>query len=339
MNQGFPGDSRNWRKMATDCTLRHTLSASESGLLTCEFFEPGDALPGEVIPAGFPIPGKTIRILDEAGAEVPAGENGEIVVTSRYMALGYWRNPELTAQKFLTDPAQPEMCTYATGDLGRFRPDGRLEHLGRKDFMIKIRGHQVNLNDVENAFQGIPGVHDAVAVAYQPPGDKNTTIAAYITPESGQTITTAELRRRLAEKLHDYMIPSSFTWMEQMPLTPSGKIDRKALPAPDRARPELSTPFAPPKTPIEQEVAQIWQEILGVNEIGRDDVFLELGGHSLHAMQIASRILSHFQIDIPLPELFASPTVAEMALIITANLTKKLLPEATEDMLAELTSA
>ncbi len=327
---------RFWQKLTTPCTIHHSFSSSESGLLTSEYFQPGDLLPGDVLPASFPIPGKEIQIVDEMGKPVPPGESGEIVVTSRYMAVGYWRNPTLTAQRFSSDPEQPTLRTYATGDLGRFRPDGRLEHLGRKDAMVKVRGYQVNLNEVENLLRGIDGVEEAAVVAYTLPENREIRIAAYLQQPKESRPTAASLRQTLARRIPEYMIPSFFTWLEHFPLTASGKIDRKGLPAPNRLRPDLPSVFAAAQTPIEKELVQIWQETLGLDGIGVHDKFLDLEGHSLNAIQIVSRLLSQFQVEIPLPALFASPTIAEMALVITAHQMQLLSPEELDRILTEL---
>lgn len=324
---------RFWHKATAPCGFRHTFSISETGLLALESFPPHSPLPDGVLSAGFPIRQKRIRLVDDDDREVLPGEVGEIVVESRYLALGYWRNPTLTQQRFRTDAADPAVRRYITGDLGRFRADGRLELVGRRDSVVKIRGFQVNLNGVESALRAISGVREAAVVAYAPRGAESAQLAAYIcaTEEAPRGVGT--LRRELAMQLPPYMIPTFFTWMDTLPLTATGKINRRALPPPDTSRPNLDTAYCPPRTPIEMQITDIWQRVLMLEQVGVHDNFLELGGHSLHALSIISQVLAEFQVEVPLTELFAAQTVAVMALTVAACQARLLSPEALATLL------
>jgi acyl carrier protein len=231
------------------------------------------------------------------------------------VARGYLNRPELTTEKFIPDPfnEEPGARMYKTGDLARYLPDGNIEFLGRIDHQVKVRGFRIEPGEIEAVLGQHPGVRESVVLAREDePGDRR--LVAYVVPTTGEIPNVGELRRFLAEKLPDYMIPSSFVTLDALPLTPSGKVDRRALPAPDGARPELEETFAAPLTPIEQALAEIWCSLLKLERVGVHDNFFELGGHSLLATQVISRIRNLFQVEIPLRALFEAPTVAGIAL-------------------------
>ena len=197
-------------------------------------------------------------------------------------------------------------------------PDGCLIHLGRKDFQMKIRGHRIEPAEIEIALLDLDDIKDAVVILREDrSGDK--LLVAYLVPAMQPAPTVSTLRRILAEKLPDYMIPSLFVTLDALPLLPNGKVNRRALPAPSRARPELETPFAAPRIPLEEVIAKTWSQVLGLEEVGIHDNFFELGGHSLRATQIISRLCADFQIELPLRTLFEVLTVAELADVIVAN--------------------
>jgi acyl carrier protein len=221
----------------------------------------------------------------------------------------------------LTEKAFPpaadggEVRQFRTGDLGRLRPDGCLEHLGRKDFQVKIRGYRIDIPEIELALLALENIKEAVVVARQDHAGE-PWLVAYVVPARPPAPTTSELRHALQEQFPTYMIPSAFMPLEELPLTSTGKVDRRALPAPPTTRPELATPFVAPHMPLEQKVARIWAETLGLEEVGVNDQFLDLGGHSLLATQIVSRVREAFQIDIPLQSILEAATVADMAALI-----------------------
>src|SRR5262245_12100851 len=304
------------------CVFVHMLAAGETGHARQYFIDKDTQIEGSVIPVGYEVPDKEVLLLDEQGKTVGFNDIGEIAIRSRYLAVGYWQLPDLTRTKFLSDPEHPDQRTYLTGDLGRMLPDGCLYHLGRKDFRVKARGFTIDVSETEAALIDLDVVKEAVVVAREDfEGDE--CLVAYIVP-SARRPTVSQLRRTLAEKLPQYMIPSAFVLLDAMPLTATGKIDRRALPDPRTARPELDRPFVAPRTPIEAQLAQIWSEVLGLDHVGVDDNFFDLGGHSLTAARVVTRAIKHFQLELPLAALFQAPTVADMALVILEAQAKRL---------------
>jgi len=224
----------------------------------------------------------------------------------------YWRRPDLTKAAFAPDPDGGNGTLYHTGDLGRRQADGCLFHHGRKDFQVKIRGHRVEMSEVETALLEIEGVKEAVVVGEErKPGEKR--LVGYIVWRGAPAPRISEVRRQLGETLPDYMVPSSFVFLEAFPLTATGKIDRRALPTPDGIRPAIDSSFVSPRTVMEEEVAAIWAEVLGLDRVGVFDGFLELGGDSLLATQVISQVLARWRLQIPLGVLLDAPTVAAMA--------------------------
>lgn len=292
--------------------LGSSLGCNEFDDYACFFLNRHTSLPSGAIPGGYSIADTKIVIADEGNHPVGIDQIGEIVIHSRYNAVGYWRRPDLTRAAFQPDPDGGDECFYHTGDLGRRGPDGCLFHHGRKDFQVKIRGHRVEVSETEAALLEIEGVKEAVVVGHErSPGDRS--LASYIIWMGAQPPRISELRRRLCDKLPDYMVPSSFVFLDSLPLTATGKVDRRALPAPSGIRPALDTPFVAPRTVAEEKVAAIWAEVLRLDKVGVHDSFLELGGDSLLAAQVVSRVLARLRVPVPLRVLFDAPTVAEMA--------------------------
>jgi amino acid adenylation domain-containing protein len=324
-----------YKKKFAPGTLLQTVMNSTEARVICSFVTDGSfSFPKIGCPVGYPVPGKTVFLLDENGHEVGLGQVGEIAVKSRYLASGYWRMPELTKAKFLPDPNGGDERICLTGDLGTKLPDGFLIHLGRKDFMVKIRGYRVELGEIERALLTHPEVKDAGVVAWdQEPGEKY--LVAYVVPRESNALTVNELRGFLKEKLPDYMIPAIFMFLDSLPLT-NGKLDRTALPRPDHKRPNLQQPYAPPQDEVETRLVQIWEEILNVRPIGIHDNFFDLGGHSLAATRVISRLIQTFQLELPVKALFDAPTVAEMAAIITENQAKRASDSELAQMLREV---
>jgi hypothetical protein len=224
----------------------------------------------------------------------------------------------LTAEKFLEHRRLGWL--YRTGDRGRWRCDGVLEYLGRTDYQVKLRGCRIELGEVEAALRSHPRVAAALAlVRTDPPGDPR--LVAYVVAQGEGTAAEA-LRAHVRAKLPEYMVPSAFVLLEALPLSPNGKIDRKALPAPDRAGVESAGAYVAPRTPVEEAVAAVWAEVLGLPRVGAHDNFFDLGGHSLLATQVISRLRQSFPVDLPLRHLFEQPTVATLALAITKSQAK-----------------
>jgi amino acid adenylation domain-containing protein len=276
--------------------------------------------PGEgPISIGRPIAETQLHILDTRLRSAPVGVTGELYIGGTGLARGYRDRPGLTAGAFIPDPFSkaPGARLYRTGDLARWRPDGALECLGRADSQVKIRGFRVELGEIEAALSAHPAVRDAAAAARTDTSGE-MSLAAYLVPRGGgmSAPTAADLRRWLQGRLPEYMVPSAFVVLDAMPMTPNGKVDRKALPDPARARLAEGMDFVPPRGPIEEALAEIWTELLGAVRIGAYDNFFERGGHSLMAMQVLGRISSLFEIDAPLKEFIEEPTLSHLARLV-----------------------
>jgi amino acid adenylation domain-containing protein len=301
------------KHFAKDCILVNRLGSSETGSLRMFFLDRGGDFAGNLMPVGYAVPDNDVLLLDESGAPVP--DEGEIAVRTRYISPGYWNRPDLTACSFSDDPSDPEGKIYRTGDLGRMLPDGCLLHLGRKEFFVKIRGYRVELEEIEMALLEFPGIKEAVVTAWNNnSGDER--LAAYIVPKAAHGPNASEIRQFLAGKLPDYMIPSTFTILEALPLTDTLKVDRKALPEPKGLRPNIAVAYEAPRNSVERALASIWAEVLELDRVGVHDNFFDLGGHSLAATRIISRVTQIFPLELPIRALFDSPTVGAMSEVI-----------------------
>lgn len=331
------------------CVLLVGFSSTEGGALTEFPIAKDTRLEGTMVPVGWPVPGVDLLLFDAAGGRVGAGEPGEIGVRSSALATGYWRNPELTAQKFLSDPDGGPDRVFLTGDLGRLNAAGGLELIGRKDFQVKIRGYRVELAEIESALFALESVSQAAVVAHESPSDSQRLIA-YIVPASPSPPTRKELRQALCERLPHYMIPSTFVCLPAFPLTPTGKVDRRSLPPPDEFHAEQGEAFTAPVTAVEKLLATIWEQVLDVRPVGLHDNFFELGGHSLLAMQIVSRVQKALpsaprpsfwhrfrlrsvrrfgarrELPLTIGDFLRGPTVAEMAARIMAQSSPRAMP-------------
>ncbi|WP_432401628.1 non-ribosomal peptide synthase/polyketide synthase [Wukongibacter sp. M2B1] len=266
---------------------------------------------GESIPIGKPIQNISIYIVDQDMKLCPVGVKGEICVSGIGVGRGYLNNPEKTKEVFLEDPFIEEkgVRLYKTGDIGRWLEDGNIEFYGRKDYQVKIRGHRIELEEIETRILKHPKVKEAVVVdKAEATGEK--TLCGYIVFE-GDT-KAGELREYLQEYLPGYMIPTYIVPIEKMPLSPNGKVDRKALPEPDEDM-RTGVEYVAPRDETEEKLAALWQEILGVERVGINDNFFEIGGHSLKATSLVSRIHKEFNVEIPLREVFKMPTILEIA--------------------------
>ena len=335
------------------CIFVNGLGASECLTFCWQFFDKQTRISHSTVPVGHAIEDMEILLLDEDRNRVGFDQVGEITIESRYLSPGYWRKPELTAAAF-SDAKGGSERTYRTGDLCRMSSDGCLEHLGRKDFQVKIRGHRIEVIEIETALLGLETIKAAVVVARENgSGDPSTglpsinsgpdpstgsglkavegacpeaprrvegrtdlRLVAYLVPHERPGPDVHSLRRALEERLPDYMIPSAFVLLDALPLTPTGKVDRRSLPAPDPTRPELGNPFVAPRSSIEEMIAGIWSQVLGLERIGVHDNFFDLGGHSLLATRVVSRVLEAFRIELSLRSFFEAPTVAGIAEVI-----------------------
>jgi amino acid adenylation domain-containing protein len=260
-----------------------------------------------VVPIGRPIANTRIHVLNEEMEQTPVGVAGELYIGGAGLARGYVRRADLTAERFVPNPygTRGGERLYRTGDLARYPADGNIEFLGRLDDQVKVRGFRIELGEIEAVLKQHPQVRQAVVLA-KPGNDGAPRLSAYIvTRAASDEPTTTEWRRHLAQRLPEYMIPSAFITLEELPLTSSAKVDRRALSALDSGeRPQLEKPYVAPRTPTEQLVAGIWSQVLNVERVGVHDNFFELGGHSLLATQFTSRVRECFQVDVPLSALF-----------------------------------
>jgi aspartate racemase len=266
------------------------------------------------IPIGRPIANTRTYILDRHLKPAPIGIKGELYVGGDGLAREYLNRVELTAEKFVTNPFDRESYLYRTGDIARYLPDGTIEFAGRVDHQVKIRGFRIELGEVESRILENPEVQEAVVVVLDWAGDSR--LAAYLVPAPNSSPTAAKLRSFLQQTLPDYMIPASFVILEAMPLTPNGKVNRKALPAPDSTRTELAKTFAAPQDELELKLAKLWERVLGLGQIGIDDNFFELGGHSLLAVRLFALIEKSFGKNLPLATLFQAPTIRSLAEVL-----------------------
>ena len=320
---------------ASDCILVNSISATETGLFRLQYVDQSTRISGSLVPVGYKVEGKEVFLLDDSGQEVGFNQIGEIAVKSSFLRQRYGAKPAMAQAASLPDPEMSSECIYQTGDLGRMLDDGCLIHLGRKDFQVKVRGNRIEIPEIEQTLLNLDNIKEAVVVALEgSPGEPR--LVAYVSPASQPAPTVTALRSGLVEALPIYMIPSSFVIMNTLPILPNGKVDRGSLPSPGSGRPELENPFMPPRTPAEEALAEIWVEVLGLDEVGISDHFLELGGNSLLASQVISRVIKTFKVEVPLRSLFESPTVADMAVVILQNQAKEAQQEDLDRMLAEL---
>ncbi|HSS49829.1 MAG TPA: thioesterase domain-containing protein, partial [Thermoanaerobaculia bacterium] len=283
------GPTRFWNVYGpTECTVVTTAVPFTAG-----------APPSRI---GRPLPNVRVHVVAAAGNLAPLGVPGELQIGGAGLARGYLGRPDLTAERFIPDPFSGDSGArlYRTGDLVRQLPDGSLDFLGRLDNQVKVRGYRIELGEIEAALSALPGVREAVAVA------KSDRLVAYVTGEAD----TAALRQALRDKLPDFMLPSAIVALPALPLTPSGKVDRKALPEPDSGP---APGFVAPRTAVEEVLAEIWAELLGTAHIGVHDNFFERGGHSLLAVLLMDRIEKRLGTTLPLAALFSAPTLEALA--------------------------
>jgi amino acid adenylation domain-containing protein len=302
------------RHTGSACQFAANFGTTESGTFVLFFTDHTAALPEGIVPAGYLLDACEVSLLDADGRVVEGAGPGEIAVTSPFLPLGYLRRAELTRAVYRPAIGHRRARTYLTGDQGRRLADGCLVALGRGDGQIKVGGQRVELGEVEQALRKLPGVRDAAAAVHDL-GAADRRVVAYLVLASSAP-PAHELRRDLAERLPAAAVPWRIVRLEALPVTATGKLDRRALPAPGRERPELPVALVPPRSPVETAVASLWQEVLCLDEIGVHDDFLDLGGQSLQAAQIAARVAQRFAVALPTQTLLECRTVSELALAV-----------------------
>lgn len=309
----LPGDLELFsRFFPRDTFLVNELGTSETKSYLQWTYHSGDPLPGAAVPVGEPLPGRTVRLLDAAGREVPPGETGELVVQARDMSPGYWNLPVMTAERFQPVPGMPTRRRYHTGDLARRTSGGPIVLVGRRDHEFKVRGQRTHLGEIEAALCALPIIQDAVVVAH-PEATGEITLAAFYVPQGEGTASPREVRDALREQLPGHMVPTFLRPLPKLPRNANGKVDRHALPGLETLRSERAVRGTPPRDETERRLLAIWQRIFGTTAIGIDDDFHELGGHSLIATRIALAIENEFACRVGLKAVIGSPTVARLA--------------------------
>ena len=329
-------DVENYKKyFSANCILYASLGATEAGTFRNFIVDKDTKIANSTIPMGYPVQDMEVVILDENGLEVKNGNIGEIALKSEYLALGYWQKPELTQTVFLPDIQNSKKRIYRTGDLGCIQSDGCLVHKGRKDFQVKIRGFRIEVSEIEMELLKIPHLQEAVVVATEDIPE-NKRLIAYIVAKKQPAPTTKEIRQHLQNKLPEYMLPSAFIFLDSLPLTPNGKLDRKGLAAFNLIKPEGTQKFVNPQNDIESQLIKVWEDLLGVQPIGVQDDFFELGGNSLLAVRLFADIEHKFAQKLPLAALFPSATIAAIAQIIQEEKVLENTPKANYSSLVEI---
>jgi microcystin synthetase protein McyB len=320
------GDKLNRRptKQLPFKLINHYGPTENTVVTTSAAVEPAEGTIEVAPPIGCPIANSSVYVLDRLLRPVPVGVPGELFVGGDGLARGYRNNPALTAEKFVPHPfaSEPGARLYKTGDLVRWSADGNLEFLGRRDHQVKIRGHRIEPGEIETMLNQHPSVRESLVIARDGArGQKQ--LVAYLIAKREPRPSFKELVDFLRAKLPDYMVPTAFVFLDAWPLTPNGKVDRRALPAPDQPRVQISGTFVAPRDRVESSVAEIWSEVLGHPRIGVHDNFFELGGHSLLGAQVISRLNSRFNVSVSIRGVFEKPTVAELACEVGRLLNKE----------------
>jgi amino acid adenylation domain-containing protein len=313
----------------TTCEI--SIGSTETHTFASFLIDQDFKLPAEGVPVGYPRPGREILIVGEDGNIAQPGQTGEITVRTRYLNRPFRRPSSTTLNSHNADET-----LFPTGDLGRMLPDGFVIHLGRKDLMVKIRGFRVELGEIERALLAHPQVKDAGVTAWNRELGEEYLVG-YIVARPEAVLNVSDLKNFIRSKLPDYMVPSTFVFMDSLPLT-NGKLDRRSLPKPDRGRPKLAVSYAAPQNETQSTLVQVWEDVLDVRPIGIHDNFFDLGGHSLTANRVVYRVIHDFQLAIPLRAIFESPTVQAMAAVISAHRGKTLDGQGLMTLLDELES-
>jgi len=311
-------DVRKWMETyGSRVTLVNLYGPTETTMVKFyHIIEQSDLL-RDFIPIGKPMKGAKAIVLDEERNVCPPGVVGELYIRTPYLTLGYHKNPELTNEVFVTNPLtdDPNDIVYKTGDLARVLSDGNFQFIGRRDNQVKIRGNRVELGEIESTLQGHDQIKNAVVTLSDDlPGGR---LVAYVVFDRGAVFDVNELRRFLGQRLPDYMTPAVFIRLNQLPLMPNGKVDRRALAVPDFSSAKVQQEFIEPRDQTETVMAGIWSGLLRVDRVGILDDFFELGGHSMLAAQIISRVRDAFLVELPLSSIFEKPTVAGLSQMVS----------------------
>jgi amino acid adenylation domain-containing protein len=312
---GEPCSAELAARWAGRCRFFNAYGPTETTVTTTYVEYRDGALPPLI---GQPLPNVRIYLLDRVLEPVPVGVAGELYIGGIGVARGYLNRPQLSAECFLADPFcdTPGALMYRTGDFARWRLDGQIDFIGRLDNQVKLRGFRIELGEIEAGIARHPAIRQVVVLAREDiPGDKR--LVAYLVAENPPADLVEQLRTLLHAGLPGHMVPAHFVILDALPLTPNGKVDRRLLPVPERSASERVA-YLPPRTPIEEILAGIWAEVLGVERVGVEDNFFELGGHSLLAMRIVSRARQALSVELPVRDLFVAPTPSSLAARIEA---------------------
>lgn len=315
----LPSDVERWMQVFGErVQLVNLYGTSETTMAKFAYFINRDDINRRSVPIGKPIEGAQALLINKTGRQCQPGMIGEIFIKTPYRSHGYYNQPDLTSEVFVQNPLtdDPDDIVYKTGDVGRILEDGNYEYLGRRDQQVKIRGSRVELTEVEAVLSKLDIINE-VAVIDREDASGFKYLCAYVVLKEGSGM--AEVRDYVENYLPDYMVPSAMVLMDELPRTISGKVDRKALPAPGDANQGQEEEYAAPTDPIEEQVAAIWGQVLGLERVGIHHNFFRLGGHSLMATQLLSRVRKTFNVEIPLRNLFESPTVAGVASLIISK--------------------
>ena len=285
-----------------------------------------------VVPIGRAIANTSVYVLDNQRQPLPPGLPGELYIGGQGVVRGYWNRPELTAERFIPDPfsSVPGARLYKTGDLVNLRSDGLMEFLGRTDHQVKIRGHRIELGEIEAHLSANHSVKSCVVVVREDtPGDPK--ICAYWVPDPKAPTDSAMLREHLRETLPEYMIPAHLIEMPELPLTPNRKLDRNALPKPDAASQRAQQAYVPPSNDIEKILVDLWKQLLGLDKVGIQDNFFDLGGHSLLVVQLHRHLKAAIDRPVPLTDLYRFTTIQALSDHLTSGGSRSEDPQATTD--------
>lgn len=307
----YRNDVELFKRHFPEAVLLHVLSSTETNTYRLQFIGKDSQISEDVLPVGYAVQDMDVLILDDCGNRVGTNEVGEIAVRSDFIFPGYWNNSALTAAAFVNDPEEISRKIFCTGDIGLLRSDGCLQYLGRKDFQVKIRGYRIQTEEVESALLQLAGLRQAAVTAHKN-GVGDDQLVAYISFGTANRLTVSALRDKLRQTLPEFMVPSKFVILDNLPLNPNGKIDRQNLPLTHLNQPGVVSRSSP-ATPVEVALAKIWSNALGISNIGIDDPFFEVGGDSITASKIVSIIGRIFPWHITLAEFYDACTVAKMA--------------------------